>query len=96
MSTLVILEATVKSGALPALNTLMRNILPDTRAYDGCQNIEIYNDEESSKTVFIQHWDSRAQYEKYLVWRQETGLVAELGALFDSPPDIRFYERVET
>lgn len=89
----VIVEATVKDN--DAFDSLMRNILPDTRAYEGCEGITVQrNLDESSQIVLIEHWESRPHYDKYLAWRQETGVLDQIVALLEGPPVIRCYADV--
>jgi quinol monooxygenase YgiN len=42
MSVLVLVEAPVKSEDVSNMKSYMAEILPDTRAYDGCQGIDVY------------------------------------------------------
>ena len=42
MSVLVLLEAQVKPENISDMKTFMAKILPDTRAYDGCQGVDSY------------------------------------------------------
>ena len=43
--------------------------LKTTRNYEGCNHVEGFFNEESSKYVVIQHWDSFEQYNAYADWR---------------------------
>ena len=89
----VIVEGTVTDN--DAFDALMRDLLADTRAYDGCEGITVHrNMDEASKVVLIEHWDTRAQYDKYLKWREETGVLGKIGALLDGPPSIQCYSNV--
>jgi quinol monooxygenase YgiN len=96
MSVIVLLEAQVKPEAVDEVKATLKAILPDTRAYDGCQGIDIYgNLEDGGNLVFYECWDSREHYEKYLAWRTETGVMEKLGAALTGPPSIRYFERVD-
>ena len=93
MSITVLVEANLKDNG--AFDALMREILPDTRAYDGCEGLTIQrNLDDSANIVLVEHWESRAHYEKYLKWRDETGVLAKIGELIDGPPKIRMYSMV--
>ena len=51
----------------------------------------------SGKTiVMVEHWDSKAHYEKYLAWREETGVLSDFGALLEGAPMIRFFDVLDT
>ncbi len=96
MSVLVLLEAQVKSEAVDDMKSFLAEILPDTRAYDGCQGIDAhFNIEDTGNMVLVEHWDSRAHYEKYLAWRTETGVLDKLGAMLTGPPSIRYFEKID-
>ena len=36
-----------------------------------------------------------AHYEKYLAWREETGILQQLSAALEGPPSIRFFDLVD-
>jgi quinol monooxygenase YgiN len=42
MSIVVLLEIQVKPEALDEMKAFIKKILPDTRAYDGCQGLDVY------------------------------------------------------
>ncbi len=42
MAVLVLVEGSVKSEAMDDMIALMKEILPDTRAYDGCQGVHVH------------------------------------------------------
>jgi quinol monooxygenase YgiN len=93
---MVLLEIQVKPEAVNEVKALLKAALPDTRAYAGCQGIDIYSNlDEAGNLVFYERWESRAHYQKYLAWRTETGAMDRLGALLKAPPSIRYYERVD-
>ncbi len=95
-TTVVLLEVQVKPECVEEVKAFLKEALPDTRAYDGCQGIDIYgNLDESSNLVFYERWDSREHYQKYLNWRTETGAFEQLGSKLASPPSIRYYDRVD-
>lgn len=97
MSVLVLLEAPVKSDEVANIKSYLTELLPESRAYDGCQSMEVYfNKEDGSNMVMVEQWDSRAAHEQYLGWRTETGVMDKLGAMLAGPPSIRYFERVGT
>ena len=95
MSVIVLLEMQVKPEAVNEVKAMLKKLLPDTRAYAGCQGIDIYgNLDDTGNLVFYERWDSRDHYQKYLAWRTETGTVDQLSAKLTAPPSIRYFERV--
>ncbi len=96
MSVLVLLEAQIKPEDISDMKSYMAEILPDTRTYDGFQGIDVYfNTEDRGNMVGVEHWDSRAHYEKYLAWRTETGVMDKIGTMLAGPPSIRYFERID-
>lgn len=96
MSVVVLLEIQVKPEAVNELKAMLKKNLPDTRAYNGCQGLDVYgNLDDTGNLVFYERWASREQYQKYLAWRTETGTMDQLGAMLKAPPSIRYYERLD-
>ena len=96
MSVMVLLETQIKSKEISNMKSYLDEILPDTRAYDGCQSLDVYfNTEDTDNMVMVEFWDSRAHYEKYLNWRTETGVLDKVGAMFAEPPIIRYFDRTD-
>lgn len=96
MSVLVLLDLPVKPEATEDLKASMKAILPETRAYDGCQSVSLYNNtDEGSNFMLSEVWDSRAHQERYIAWRTETGVMAQLAAILSGPPVIRYFELVD-
>lgn len=96
MSTVVLLEMQVRPEAVSEVKAMLKEILPDTRAYAGCQGIDIYSNlDDGGNLVFHERWTTRDHYQKYLNWRTETGVLDKLGAKLAGPPKIRYYERVD-
>ena len=93
MSTLVLLEATAKAGKVGELFALFRRELPATRAHEGCHDVTAHQKtDDENCVVLVEHWDSPEHYQKYLAWREETGVLGAMAALLDGPPNIRFFE----
>lgn len=94
MSVLVLVEVQIKPEEVSNWKSYMAEILPDTRVYDGCQEINVYcNTEDMSSMVVVEHWDSRAHHENYVAWRSETG--DKFGSMIAGPPSIRYFERID-
>ncbi|MBS02262.1 MAG: antibiotic biosynthesis monooxygenase [Gammaproteobacteria bacterium] len=63
-----------RKDEVAAMEEGFRASLGDTRAYDGCLDIEVTFEAETSTFVVIQEWESVAHYDRYLAWRVENGL----------------------
>ena len=96
MSVMIIFETRTKSKEISNMKSYLDEILPDTRAYDGCQSLDVYfNTEDTGNMVMVEFWDSRAHYEKYLNWRTETGVMDKVGAMLAEPPSIRYFDKTD-
>ena len=95
-TTVVILDMQVKPEAVDGVKASLKELLPDTRAYDGCQGLDIYEDlDQSGHLVFYERWDSKEHYQRYLSWRTETGAMEQLGKALVGPPSIKYFDRVD-
>ena len=96
MSVMVLLDTQIKSEEISNMKSFLDETLPDTRAYDGCQSLDVYfNTEDTGNMVMVEFWDSRAHYEKYFNWRTETGVLDKVGAMLAEPPIIRYFDRTD-
>ena len=60
-----------------------------TRAFDGCQSLDMYEgNEDSNKIVIWQRWESKEKQEAYIQHRHEDGSFDFLGELVACPPEI--------
>lgn len=91
MSVTVVLEADVKEGEKKTLLKLLSQYLPDTRQYPGFIDISIHFEQDKNHVLFYEKWLSVEDYESYLKWRTDTGVMEVLGATFSSPPSIRYF-----
>ena len=91
MSVLVNLEIPVKKERIEDFFNYLRDILVDTRAYEGCIRLETYHDMEDSKVLLIEEWEKIENQESYMQWRTETGLVEALTEFLDGELIIKKY-----
>ena len=92
MAVTVILEVKAKPGTGDNLVSVFRQILPDTRSYDGCSRLElIQNQDDPDVLIAYECWETREHYEKYFAWRKETGALDTLGSLLVDAPNIRYF-----
>ncbi len=91
MSVLVNLEIPVKKERIEDFFNYLRDVLVDTRAYEGCIRLETYHDMENSKVLLIEEWEKIENQESYMQWRTETGLVEALEEFLDGELIIKKY-----
>ena len=91
MSVLVNLEIPVKKERIEDFFDYLRDILVDTRAYEGCIRLDTYHEMENSKVLLIEEWEKIENQESYMQWRIETGLVEALAEFLDGELIIKKY-----
>ncbi len=92
MSILVLGEVHVAPSRIAEFKDYFRDLLPDSRAYDGFEKVELYEDtEEEGSILFVEYWASRAHQERYIAWRIETGVMERLGAMFVGDTRVRYF-----
>ena len=91
MSVLVNLEIPVKKERIEDFFDYLRDILVDTRAYEGCIRLDTYHEMENSKVLLIEEWEKIENQESYMQWRNETGLVEALEEFIDGELIIKKY-----
>ena len=93
--TTVILEITAKNGSAEDVMTMLQMRLPDTRSYDGCEDVTVNFDKDTLTFVLVEYWESKSHYERYLAWRKETGVFGNLVSLLETEPSIRYFEVID-
>lgn len=96
MSITVTVEWQAKPGNGATMRGTILEVLPDTRAFKGCEALElIVNQDDRDNLVVWERWDARASYEAYLKWRVDAGTVAALRSMAVQGPIIRFFDTVK-
>lgn len=90
MSTVLIVDAKLKSESISDAVKFFAEIVPDTRAFEGCQGVDVCIDsEDAGRLVLVEKWVSMDHYQKYHHWREETGVLDQLRSFLDGPPSRR-------
>ena len=93
MAATIFLEFTAKPGTGGDMLAALKEMLPDTRSYDGCIQNDVYRSQENPDTLLIHGtWESKEKYETYLAWRRETGVFDSFVAGLVGPPSLRYFE----
>ncbi len=94
MSIVVLLEFHVKADAVEDAKQFFKKILPDTRAFAGCEGLDVYtNVDDPTSFVFQERWQSKEHYEKYFAWRTANGSMEAFGAKLAGAPSVRYFKR---
>lgn len=62
---------------------MLKESLPDTRAFDGCIELDVYQEEGTNIFTIVEDWSSFEHYDKYLAWRTEGGMAELLEDLLE-------------
>ena len=93
MTVSVLLEGTLKEGLADQFEEICTDAFKVTRAFDGCQNINLtFNVENKHNYVLTEVWDSKKHYEKYLAFRTEDGTIAAVTEMCSEGPTIRIFD----
>jgi quinol monooxygenase YgiN len=95
MTTMICVEATLQAGRVQDATEFLQQRFPETREYAGCQDIIAYLNDDGKTMMFVEHWDSKADFDKYLAWRQESGSFAAFTDMVDGELKFRTFEQVD-
>ncbi len=85
MSHSALVEFPCNAGKGKELLELLSGALADTRAFAGCESIEVYtHHDDPDRIILWEKWAARENYDAYLAWRTETGLMDALGPFMDT------------
>ncbi len=64
-----------------------------TRAFEGCESVEVYTDVDNPDTIVLwEKFATRANHEAYLAWRIETGMIDMLGSILASDLQVTYLD----
>ena len=92
MSIMVSVEFSLRAGKQKEFLDVLGNVLPDTRAYDGCIKVETYAEDNGSSIILIEEWEAKEHQQAYFQWRVDTGMVDAIGPFVSTSPVIKYYE----
>lgn len=92
MSHTVIVEFPCNPGKGAEFLQFLDQALVDTRAFEGCELVEVYTDQDNPDLILLwEKWAAKSNQEAYLAWRMETGLGDALGPYMD-PTGLRILQ----
>lgn len=93
MSVLVTVDLFVDPSRQDELLEVLGSAFPDTRRYEGCEELATFVDQDQPGHVFlVERWLRRVDHENYLGWRQETGMFDILAGFVTAPPVFRYFD----
>lgn len=79
MSIAVVAELFFVPEAAEAVKAGMGTMLPETRAFAGCESVTLHQDQnDRGHLVLLERWASREAYQAYLDWRASQGQLGEM------------------
>jgi len=95
MAVTVTLGLQIKLDRLDEFKNVLREILPDTRAFSGYQDIRVIENQDSPGSITIlEGWDPKENHIKYMTWRTEIGTMEALAGFVEAEPAITYYDTV--
>ena len=85
----------IKLDRLDEFKNVLREILPDTRAFSGCQDVRVIENQDSPGSItLLEGWDSKEDHIKYVTWRTEIGTVETLAGFVEAEPATTYYDTI--
>jgi quinol monooxygenase YgiN len=79
-----------KPGSADELTRILREVVSETRQFQGCERVEVYRPDQAENTlILIERWLSPDAYASYQDWRAGTGVKETLRGLMASPPVVQ-------
>ena len=86
------LDLNVKAESLPTAPAVLRDILADTRAFDGCLSVDVLVDSsDPAHFLVVEQWASLEHDSAYRAWRAGDG-ASGLGEILAAPPVLTRFE----
>ena len=87
MTVIGILELNLKPDAVEDAKAFFSRILVDTRAFEGCEGIDVLIAEgDETHWVLYERWRDEAAHDAYRAWRAGDGAMPEVAGLITAPP----------
>ncbi len=82
-----------REGEAAGLLEILKTALVDTRAFDGCESIDVFTDADNPDTIVLwESFETRAHHEAYLAWRVKTGLLDMLAPILASDLQVTYLD----
>lgn len=96
MPVTVIVDMHAKPDKLDDVIQGLTAMLPGTRAFDGCLAVSTVQAEDDPAHIrLVERWNDKADQERYLAWRVESGGTTALAEYFVGPPSFTYFHELE-
>ncbi len=93
MATTTILDMRFKPDAVDEAQDLLKRVLAETRAFDGCLGVRVIQDKDDpTHLIAVEEWESLEKDGAYREWRAGDGAITELPGLLAGAPSLSICE----
>lgn len=75
-----------------AFQSFLAEILPDTRKARGCRFSKTFVGQDGADVLLFQEWDSAADQQAYMAWRDSTGVLKSFLGHLAKPAEVHVWE----
>ena len=94
MAVTVTLEFSVVFERADEFKILLRELLRDTRSYEGCLKVEVYQGHDNPGIIYlVEDWESTVHQQKYQAWRDESGIAEVVGPFLVEEPRFNYFDK---
>ena len=94
MAITVMLEFSVLVERAEEFKILLRELLPDTRSYEGCLRVDVYQGHDNPGIIYlVEDWNSKEHQQKYQSWRNESGIAEVVGPYLVEEPKLHYFDK---
>ena len=96
MAVTVTLSFSVKPERAEEFKSLLRDLLLNTRAHEGCIKVDGYQDQDNPGYIYlVEGWQSKVHQQKYQAWRDESGIAETVGSFLPGEPRFSHFDKLE-
>jgi quinol monooxygenase YgiN len=89
----VIVEAKAKPESRDDLRSFLQGNMHEIADAAGCEGVRFHQSiDDPNILLFVEYWDARESYQKYLAWRYERGDHARMVSMMDGEVSVRVFE----
>jgi quinol monooxygenase YgiN len=94
MGVKVIIESDIKKDGLSDLLPFLEANLPNVRGFSGCLNVTVLLNRDTGKMVLDEEWLTVDHHQEYIKFITDNGVMDELRSFLESPPEIKYLDRL--